>query len=55
VGGVRRIFRWDFVNKKIIVPLRDEPIIGSQSVRVVVYDRIGNRSAVDASVVIDAP
>jgi murein DD-endopeptidase MepM/ murein hydrolase activator NlpD len=54
VGGVRRVFRWDFAAKKIIVPLRGEPIIGSQSVRVVVFDRVGNRTAVDATVDITA-
>jgi hypothetical protein len=50
VGDVRRVFRWDFVGKKIIVPLRGEPIIGPLSVRAVVFDRIGNRTAVEAPV-----
>jgi len=55
VGGVRRVFRWDFAGKKIIVPLRGEPIIGPQSIRAVVFDRIGNRSAIDATVYPGAP
>ena len=50
VGGVRRIFRWDFTAKKIIVPLGDEPIIGTQSVRIIAFDRIGNRSVSDVAV-----
>ncbi|HET6347946.1 MAG TPA: hypothetical protein VFH88_02585, partial [Candidatus Krumholzibacteria bacterium] len=50
VGGARHIFRWDFVGKKLIVPLRDDSIIGQQSVRVVAFDRSGNRSTRDAVV-----
>lgn len=54
VGGVKRIWRWDFVAKKIIVALRDESIIGPQPVRVVAFDRIGNSSKADATVTIEA-
>jgi hypothetical protein len=53
VGGVKRIWRWDFVAKKIIVALRDEPIIGPQPVRVVAFDRIGNSSKADATVTVE--
>lgn len=45
VGGIRSIFRWDFVNKKLIVPLHDDSIIGPQAISVVAFDRSGNRSA----------
>lgn len=54
VGGVRRIWRWDFVAKKIIVALRNEPIIGAQPVRVVAFDRIGNSSSADYTVTFEA-
>lgn len=54
VGGAKRIWRWDFAAKKIIVALRDEPIIGPQPVRVVAFDRIGNSSKADATVTVEA-
>lgn len=54
VGGTRRIWRWDFVAKKIIVALRNEPIIGPQPVRVVAFDRIGNSSSADYSLTFEA-
>jgi hypothetical protein len=54
VGGSKRIWRWDFVAKKIIVALRDEPIIGPQSVSVVAFDRSGNTSKADATVTVEA-
>jgi hypothetical protein len=54
VGGVKRIWRWDFAAKKIIVALRDESIIGPQPVRVVAFDRIGNSSKADATVTVEA-
>lgn len=54
VDGVKQIWRWDFVAKKIIVALRDEPIIGPHAVRVVAFDRIGNSSNADATVTIKA-
>jgi hypothetical protein len=50
VGGKRAIFRWDFVGKKLIVPLHDDSIIGKQSVSVVAFDRSGNRSSRSATV-----
>lgn len=50
VGSVRQIFRWDFVGKKLIVPLHDASIIGKQSVSVVAFDRSGNRSSRSATV-----
>jgi hypothetical protein len=55
VGGRRAIFRWDFVGKKLIVPLHDASIIGKQSVSVVAFDRSGNRSSRSASVDTGAP
>jgi hypothetical protein len=55
VGGVRQIFRWDFVEKKLIVPLHDASIIGKQSVSVVAFDRSGNRSSRSATVNTGAP
>ena len=50
VGGVRALVRWDFVRKKLIVPLSDASIIGKQSVSVVAFDRSGNRSSRTATV-----
>jgi hypothetical protein len=50
VGGRRSIFRWDFVGKKLIVPLNDTSIIGKQSVSVVAFDRSGNRSSRSATI-----
>ncbi|HEX6791211.1 MAG TPA: M23 family metallopeptidase [Candidatus Krumholzibacteria bacterium] len=50
VGGVKQLFRWDFVGKKLVVPLHDASIIGRQSVRVIAYDRSGNRSTRDATI-----
>lgn len=50
INGLRRVFRWDFVTKKLVVPLHDDSIIGSQSVRVVAFDRAGNRSTRSATV-----
>jgi hypothetical protein len=55
VGGVRHLFRWDFVAKKLVVPLHDDSIIGRQSVRVIAYDRIGNRSVRSATIDTGAP
>jgi hypothetical protein len=52
VGGIKQIWRWDFMAKKMIVALRDDSIIGPQPVRVVAFDRIGNSSSVDATVTI---
>ncbi|HXV14119.1 MAG TPA: hypothetical protein VEC56_07925, partial [Candidatus Krumholzibacteria bacterium] len=52
VGGIKQIWRWDFVGKKMIVALHDDSIIGPQPVRVVAFDRIGNSSSVDATVTI---
>lgn len=52
VGGIKQIWRWDFVAKKMIVALRDDSIIGPQPVRVVAFDRIGNSSSLDATVTI---
>ncbi len=54
VGGIKQIWRWDFVAKKMIVALRDDSIIGPQPVRVVAFDRIGNSSSVDATVTIES-
>lgn len=54
VGGTKRIWRWDFVAKKIIVALRGETIIAPQPVRVVAFDRIGNSSSADYTVSIEA-
>ena len=45
VGSVRHLFRWDFVGKKLIVPLHDDSIINEQSVSVITFDRSGNRSS----------
>jgi hypothetical protein len=53
VGGVERYARWDFAKKKIVVALRDEPIIGPQPVHVVVFDKAGNQSVADATVVFE--
>lgn len=50
VGGVRSVFRWDFVRKKLIVPLHDDSIIGRQSVSVTAFDRSDNRSARSATI-----
>jgi hypothetical protein len=50
VGGARCMFRWDFVRKKLVVPLHGASIIGRQSVRVVAFDRSGNRSTRHATV-----
>lgn len=50
VGGVRALVRWDFVGKKLIVPLADDSIIGKQSVSVVAFDRSGNRSSRSATI-----
>lgn len=50
LGGVRQIFHWDFVAKKLVVPLHDDSIIGKQSLRVVAFDRGGNRSTRSATV-----
>jgi hypothetical protein len=55
VGGVRQLFRWDFVGKKLIVPLHDASIIGKEPVSVVAFDRSGNRSSRSASVNTGAP
>ncbi|HKW15857.1 MAG TPA: M23 family metallopeptidase [Candidatus Krumholzibacteria bacterium] len=55
VGGRRMIFRWDFVGKKLIVPLHDASILGKQSVSVVAFDRSGNRSSRSATVDTGAP
>ncbi len=54
VGGRRRVVRWDFLGKKVVVSLDGEPIIGSQSVRVVAFDRIGNSSVLDTTIELDA-
>jgi murein DD-endopeptidase MepM/ murein hydrolase activator NlpD len=54
VGGRRRVTRWDFLAKKVVVSLDGEPIIGSQPVRVVAFDRIGNSSVLDTTIEIDA-
>jgi hypothetical protein len=54
VGGSKRIWRWDFVAKKIIVALRGETIIGPLPVRVVAFDRIGNSSSADYTVSTEA-
>ena len=54
VGGRRRVVRWDFLAKKVVVSLDDEPIIGTQPVRVVAFDRIGNSSVLDANIELDA-
>jgi hypothetical protein len=53
VGGAARYARWDFAKKKIVVALRGEPIIGPQSVQVVVFDKVGNRSVADATLVFE--
>jgi len=53
VGGVERYARWDFAKKKIVVALRGEPIIGTQPVRVVVFDKTGNQSVAEATVVFE--
>jgi hypothetical protein len=50
IGGVKQIYRWDFVGKKLVVPLHDDSIIGKQSVRVIAFDRNGNRSTRSATV-----
>ena len=50
VGGVKHMFRWDFMGKKLIVALHDDSIIGRQSVSVIAYDRTGNRSTRSATV-----
>jgi hypothetical protein len=50
VGGVRQLVRWDFVRKKLIVPLHDTSIIGKQPVSVIAFDRSGNRSSRRATV-----
>ncbi len=55
VGGIERYARWDFAKKIIVVPLRGEPIIGPQSVQVVVFDKVGNRSVADATIVFERP
>jgi hypothetical protein len=55
VAGVRRMFRWDFVGKKLVVPLHDSSIIGGQSVDVIAYDRNSNRSTRHATVNTGAP
>ncbi len=54
VGGRERYARWDFAKKKIVVTLRGEPIIGPQPVHVVVFDKAGNQSVADATVVFDS-
>jgi hypothetical protein len=54
VGGVERYARWDFAKKKIVVALRGEPIIGPQPVHVVVFDKSGNQSVADATVVFES-
>ena len=50
VGGVKQLFRWDFVGKKLVVPLHDASIIGKQSVRVIAFDRGGNRATRTATI-----
>ncbi len=54
VGGTKRVWRWDFVGKKIVVALRGETIIGQEPVRVVAFDRTGNSSSADYTVSIEA-
>jgi len=54
VGGRRRVVRWDFLAKKVVVSLDGEPIIGSQPVRVVAFDRTGNSSVLDTTIELDA-
>ncbi|HEX5132006.1 MAG TPA: M23 family metallopeptidase [Candidatus Krumholzibacteria bacterium] len=54
VAGAVRYARWDFGKKKIIVALRGESIIGPQPVHVVVFDRAGNRSEIDATIQFEA-
>lgn len=54
VGGRRRVARWDFLDKKVVVSLTGEPIIGTQPVRVVAFDRIGNSSVLDTTIDIEA-
>jgi hypothetical protein len=50
VGGRRCMFRWDFVRKKLVVPLHDASILGKQSMRVVAFDRSGNRSTRETTI-----
>jgi hypothetical protein len=50
VGGTKRIWRWDFVAKKIVVALRGESIIGPQPVTIVAFDKSGNSARADATV-----
>ena len=54
VGGAKQIWRWDFMAKKIVVALHDDSIIGPQPVRVVAFDRLGNSSSTETTVVIEA-
>ncbi len=44
VDGRSRVFRWDFVDKKLFVELDDGNIIGAHRVEVEAYDRAGNRA-----------
>ena len=55
IAGVKQMFRWDFMRKKLIVALHDDSIIGKQSVSVIAYDRNGNRSTRSATVNTGAP
>jgi hypothetical protein len=50
IGGIPQIARWDFMSKKMFIELRDPNIIGSQSVSVIAYDMMGNRSRLDVTV-----
>jgi len=47
VDGVRHFFRWDFVGKKMIVPLVSDSIITTHSIRVEARDRAGNSTVLD--------
>lgn len=50
IAGNPQIARWDFMAKKMFIELRDPNIMGPQSVSVVSYDMIGNRSQLDVIV-----
>jgi hypothetical protein len=50
IGGDEHFARWDFAKKKIVVGVRGDSIIGPQPVHVIVSDKCGNETAIEATI-----
>jgi hypothetical protein len=50
LAGIEQVAYWDSRSKKLLVVIRDQNIMGPQTISIVAYDNIGNRSHLETTV-----